>query len=170
MGGIVPHVMLKNIANNEPPQEEVLVDRPEVINSITRVSGPFCVEATIPTPVDYEAAVAPQNDGTDAHGSFVDRMLEVLRKSPVLQVVWQAQPVPLSRRASTRLLSSAAAMKAVNASIRSMGFSSHSRKLSAGDHRPFSPLPPPTRGAVEGRKDASIISDIATMNCKIRVF
>ena len=32
VGGIVPHVTLKSIANNEPPDEEVLVDRPEVDN------------------------------------------------------------------------------------------------------------------------------------------
>ncbi|MFH1671985.1 MAG: site-specific DNA-methyltransferase, partial [Pseudomonadota bacterium] len=38
VGGIVPHVTLKSIANNEPPSEEVLVDRPETVNSITRVS------------------------------------------------------------------------------------------------------------------------------------
>jgi adenine-specific DNA-methyltransferase len=88
VGGIVPHVTLKSIANNEPPEEEVLVDRPEVDNKITRVTGPFCVEATIPTPVDWEGdgiedsgALSPE-----AHGSFVDRMLEVLRKSPVLHV------------------------------------------------------------------------------------
>ena len=30
VGGIVPHVTLKSIANDEPPAEEVLVDRPEV--------------------------------------------------------------------------------------------------------------------------------------------
>jgi adenine-specific DNA-methyltransferase len=52
IGGIVPHVTLKSIANNEPPEEEVLVDRPEVESKITRVTGAFCVEATIPTPVD----------------------------------------------------------------------------------------------------------------------
>ncbi len=54
VGGIVPHVTLKSIANNEPPDEEVLVDRPEVVSSITRVTGPFCVEATIPAPMDWE--------------------------------------------------------------------------------------------------------------------
>lgn len=36
----------RTIANKEPPDEEVLVDRPEVENGITCVSGPFCVEAT----------------------------------------------------------------------------------------------------------------------------
>jgi adenine-specific DNA-methyltransferase len=85
VGGIVPHITLKSVANDEPPEEEVLVDRPEVINSITRVSGPFCVEATIPTPVQYEAEASTDTNAED-QGSFVDRMLEVLRKSPVLQV------------------------------------------------------------------------------------
>ncbi|MEX5215491.1 MAG: site-specific DNA-methyltransferase [Nitrospiraceae bacterium] len=88
VGGIVPHITLKSIANNEPPAEEVLVDRPEVESGITRVSGPFCVEATIPTPVDWEGdGVEDSGSGsTDAYGSFVDRMLEVLRKSPVLRL------------------------------------------------------------------------------------
>ncbi len=80
-GGIVPHITLKSIANNEPPTEEVLVDRPEIDTEVTRVSGPFAFEATIPTPIDWEG----ERDGED-YGSFVDRMLEVLRKSPVLHV------------------------------------------------------------------------------------
>lgn len=88
VGGIVPHVTLKSIANNEPPAEEVLVDRPEIENSITRVTGPFCVEATIPTPVDWEGDGIEDSGvvSTEAYGSLVDRMLEVLRKSPVLRL------------------------------------------------------------------------------------
>jgi adenine-specific DNA-methyltransferase len=88
IGGIVPHITLKSIANNEPPAEEVLVDRPEVDNSIVRVSGPFCFEATIPTPVDWDAdGIEDSGAGaSDDYGSFVDRMLEVLRKSPVLRL------------------------------------------------------------------------------------
>jgi adenine-specific DNA-methyltransferase len=88
VGGIVPHVTLKSIANNEPPEEEVLVDRPETTNGITRVSGPFCFEGTIPTPMDWEAEgeKQPAGNGTKSDGSFVDRMLEVLRKSPVLRL------------------------------------------------------------------------------------
>jgi adenine-specific DNA-methyltransferase len=89
VGGIVPHVTLKSIANDEPPQEEVLVDRPEVENKITRVSGPFTVEATIPTPVDWEPD-GQEDSGmarvAEGHESFVDRMLEVLRRSPVLRL------------------------------------------------------------------------------------
>ncbi|MDA8239707.1 MAG: site-specific DNA-methyltransferase [Nitrospiraceae bacterium] len=88
VGGIVPHITLKSIANNEPPSEEVLVDRPETVNSITRVTGPFCLEATIPTPVDWEGDGVEDSGAPEAkeYGSFVDRMLEVLRRSPVLHL------------------------------------------------------------------------------------
>jgi adenine-specific DNA-methyltransferase len=85
VGGIVPHVTLKSIANDEPPAEEVLVDRPEVESGIIRVTGPFCVEATIPAPAGWN----DDEEGTepiDAYGAFRDRMLEVLRRSPVLHV------------------------------------------------------------------------------------
>jgi adenine-specific DNA-methyltransferase len=88
VGGIVPHIKLESIANNEPPGEEVLVDRPEEINKITRVCGPFCFEATIPTPVDWEGDGVEDSGAVTAesHGDFVARMLEVLRKSPVLRL------------------------------------------------------------------------------------
>ena len=45
VGGIVPHVTLKSIANNEPPDQEVLVDWPEPDNKIVRVTGPFVVRS-----------------------------------------------------------------------------------------------------------------------------
>jgi len=89
VGGIVPHITLESIANDQPPKEEILVDRPEVVSGITRVTGPFVVEATIPTPMDWEEVerggaddAAPSED----YSSFTERMLEVLRKSPVLHV------------------------------------------------------------------------------------
>lgn len=88
VGGIVPHVTLKSIANDEPPEEEVLVDRPEVDKRFVRVSGPFWVEATIPTPVDWDGDGVEDSspDAAQAYGSFVERMIEVLRRSPVLHV------------------------------------------------------------------------------------
>jgi adenine-specific DNA-methyltransferase len=86
VGGIVPHVTLKSIANNEPPAEEVLVDRPEEINRVTRVTGPFCFEATIPTPMDWEEDEVEDSAGQESYGSFVQRMIEVLRRSPVLHL------------------------------------------------------------------------------------
>jgi adenine-specific DNA-methyltransferase len=87
IGGIVPHVTLESIANNEPPEEEVLVDRPQRNGKVIRVTGPFCVEATIPTPNDFLEPQEPESSaGPDVHGSFVDRMLEILRRSPVLRL------------------------------------------------------------------------------------
>jgi adenine-specific DNA-methyltransferase len=99
VGGIVPHITLESIAKNEPPKEEVLVDRPEENPAITRVTGPFCVEATIPTPVELEPQIhadehgsekdiettADQRESAPIRG-FSDRMLEVLRRSPVLRL------------------------------------------------------------------------------------
>lgn len=40
----VPHITLKSLANDEPPEEETLYDQPQVDNSKIRVSGPFTVE------------------------------------------------------------------------------------------------------------------------------
>jgi adenine-specific DNA-methyltransferase len=61
VGGLVPHITLKSIANDEPPAMEVLVDRPEVAPDVTRVAGPFVVEATIAPvqPIEASANGAP---------------------------------------------------------------------------------------------------------------
>jgi adenine-specific DNA-methyltransferase len=88
VGGVVPHITLKSIANVEPPAEEVLVDRPDTDKRYVRVTGPFVVEATIPTPVDWEGDGVEDSgaEAVQAYGSFVERMIEVLRRSPVLHV------------------------------------------------------------------------------------
>jgi len=86
VGGIVPHITLKSIANNEPPQEEVLVDRPETVNGITRVSGPFVFEATIPTAEGLDEDPVTPGIQTEAYQSHVERMTEVLRRAPVLRL------------------------------------------------------------------------------------
>jgi adenine-specific DNA-methyltransferase len=86
VGGIVPHITLKSIANDEAPQEEVLVDRPEVVRSITRVSGPFVVEATIPTPMGWEQEDTKALKAGEEQGAFEDRMQEVLRKVKTIRL------------------------------------------------------------------------------------
>ncbi len=88
VGGIVPHIKLEDIANNEPSQEETLWDRPETESGITRVTGPFVVEATIPTPVDFDAdgVEDSQAGSAEEYADYTQRMLEVLRKSPVLRL------------------------------------------------------------------------------------
>ena len=89
IGGIAPRITLQSIARDEPPKEEVLVDRPENESDVTRVSGPFCVEATIPAPVDWEGD--GEEDSGDAaavaaHADHVSRMIEVLRRVRVLHL------------------------------------------------------------------------------------
>jgi adenine-specific DNA-methyltransferase len=86
VGGIVPHVTLKSIANNEPPAEEVLVDRPEVDDGVTRVSGPFVVEAVLPTPQPLDGEAPDTATPEDAPADHVARMIEVLRRSPTLRL------------------------------------------------------------------------------------
>ncbi len=111
VGGLVPHVTLKSIANNEPPKTEVLVDRPEIMRGVTRVSGPFVVEATLPAAMDLEAndlgfagaASAPAANKLEAGeaagvrasatvltsadpSTHIERMLHTLRQSKTLRL------------------------------------------------------------------------------------
>ncbi len=86
IGGLVPHLTLKSVANDDPPAMEVLVDRPEEVSGVTRVAGPFVVEATIAPVQPIEAA----NDGQITIGSdaatHIQRMTEVLRLSKTLRL------------------------------------------------------------------------------------
>jgi len=84
-GGLVPHVTLKSIANNEPPVMEVLVDRPEVLPGVTRVSGPFVVEATIAPVQPLEGGASAEGESNDA-ATHLARMTEVLRQSKTLRL------------------------------------------------------------------------------------
>jgi adenine-specific DNA-methyltransferase len=106
VGGIIPHIKLEHIANDEPPEEEVLVDRPEEDKKVTRVCGPFVFEGTIPTPVDWEGdGVEDSGVPAEAHATFVDRMLEVLRHSPVLRLAGNRTVTLKSIRPPTKSLS-----------------------------------------------------------------
>jgi len=84
-GGLVPHITLKSIANDEPPAMEVLVDRPEEVSGVTRVTGPFVVEATIAAVQPLETAGGdPTADGDVS--THIQRMTEVLRQSKTLRL------------------------------------------------------------------------------------
>jgi len=62
----VPHITLKSIANNEPPQTETLYDQPLKDNQKARVTGPFTVEA-VPSPKALSLEdIEQENQGTDA--------------------------------------------------------------------------------------------------------
>ena len=88
-GGVVPHITSGTIANGEPPEEEVLVDKPEQDKNVLRVTGPFCVEATIPTPHDWaesETSERSSHGATQLDLGSTDRLLEALRLTPVLHL------------------------------------------------------------------------------------
>ena len=89
IGGKVPRITLKSIANHEEPEMVTLVDKPEINTKITRVCGAFTVEATIQAANSLlheqhavDNSVAVQGNA----GAYLDRMLEVLRKSERLQL------------------------------------------------------------------------------------
>ncbi|WP_281660204.1 site-specific DNA-methyltransferase [Microvirgula aerodenitrificans] len=100
VGGLVPRISLKSIANDEPPTTEVMVDRSEKVEGVVRVSGPFVVEATI-APAQTITALGntsagsgdelePTAGGSSAAQSdvatHIERMTQVLRQSKALRL------------------------------------------------------------------------------------
>lgn len=75
VGGIVQHVTSSTIANSEQPTEEIMVDRPAQQSGVTRVTGPFAVEASIPVSLPNELGDEPSQTSAD----YEERMLQVLR-------------------------------------------------------------------------------------------
>jgi adenine-specific DNA-methyltransferase len=66
----VPHVTLKSIAQDEPPETETLYDQPTRDRSKTRVSGPFTVEQIPSFGIDeadglYEPGMLGEDDRSD---------------------------------------------------------------------------------------------------------
>lgn len=79
----VPHIMLKNLAKDEPPEEETLFDQPEEDRKILRVSGPFTVEtlqAFEPVSPESLDASIPDRDETE---NFEARIFEHLKSAGV---------------------------------------------------------------------------------------
>lgn len=85
IGGIVPHITLKSLANDEPPAMEILFNRPDEASSVTRVSGPFVVEATIAPVQPLETAGDGAAIDSDV-ATHIQRMTEVLRQSKTLRL------------------------------------------------------------------------------------
>ena len=87
IGGLAPRITLKQIANEEEPELVKLVDRPDKINRITRVCGPFTVEATIQAAMSMEEddEAMPEQQASSPR-AYLDRMIEVLRQSRSLKL------------------------------------------------------------------------------------
>lgn len=88
VGGLVPRITLKSIATDEDPKLETIIDRAEVSDKITRVCGPFTVEATIQAAMNMEEGGAEPSaqPATTSPRSYLDRMIEVLRQSKTLRL------------------------------------------------------------------------------------
>ncbi len=87
----VPHVTLKSIANDLPPDTEILFDQPYEDNKRIRVSGPFTVESLSPHRILSTDEERPQSEKaeekTSGHGQFEIMILENLKKAGVQNTV-----------------------------------------------------------------------------------
>ena len=79
VGGLVPKITLKSIAQNEEPEIVRIVDRPEETKKKVRICGPFVFESTIQSVEDLETANVETAD-------FHKKMLEILRNAKQLDL------------------------------------------------------------------------------------
>ena len=97
-GGLIPHITLSSIAKEEQPATRILVDNPEIVDKVTRVAGPFVVEATMaPAQVvddlrqrgDSAGGGLPVAEPAARYGQaaiHIERMTQVLRQSRTLRL------------------------------------------------------------------------------------
>ena len=88
VGGRVPKITLQSIARTEDAGSRIISDRPEINRGVTRVCGPFTVEASIQAAMSLEEDGEP-NSATPKTGgprAYLDRMIEVLRQSKSLSL------------------------------------------------------------------------------------
>jgi adenine-specific DNA-methyltransferase len=79
----VPHVTLKSIANNEPPETETLFDQPEIDKKKLRVAGPFTVETLQSFEPLPPERIDEANAGMDNVQRFTDRIFEHLKHAGI---------------------------------------------------------------------------------------
>ncbi|MGH9343578.1 MAG: site-specific DNA-methyltransferase [Terriglobia bacterium] len=84
--GIVDQHTLSSIAGEEAPKQLVQRLSPEIDYNVTRITGAFCFESTIPAPLDLDADTEAQSQTEETVASLPARMIEILRKSPVLRL------------------------------------------------------------------------------------
>ncbi len=79
----MPHVTLKSIANNEPPETETLFDQPEVDKKELRVAGPFTVETLQSFEPLAPDRIAEANASMDNVQRFTERVFEHLKHAGI---------------------------------------------------------------------------------------
>lgn len=169
IGGIRPYVTLSSIANNESAQEQVLVDLPDQDASIIRVCGPFSVDASIPSPIDLDGdGIDDSGVPPEEHASFLERMLEVLRKSPVLSAGGGKTVTLRNIRPSAKslTLSAEAIVDADGKSLQSVVDAAHEANTGGLplSQRPVAILFGPESGAVSDKLIASALKEASAKN------
>jgi adenine-specific DNA-methyltransferase len=84
----VPHITLGSIANNEPPTEEILYDKPTIEKNSVRCTGPFTVEAvpsvrTIPLDGKLPLALAAPDVAKRGSTALYQHWIEELKSTGV---------------------------------------------------------------------------------------
>jgi adenine-specific DNA-methyltransferase len=79
----VPHVTLKSLANDEPPETETLYDQPEVDKKKLRVAGPFTVETLQNFEPIAPEDMAEANVAVDRVQRFIDNVFEHLKTAGI---------------------------------------------------------------------------------------
>ncbi len=79
----VPHITLKSLANNEPPETETLFDQPEQDKKKLRVAGPFTVETLQSFEPLAPSQLAAANADMDNVQRFTERIYEHLKTAGI---------------------------------------------------------------------------------------
>ena len=79
----VPHVTLKSLANDEPPDTETLFDQPEVDKKKLRVAGPFTVETLQSFEPLAPDGIDEANASSDNVQRFTERVFEHLKHAGI---------------------------------------------------------------------------------------
>jgi adenine-specific DNA-methyltransferase len=79
----VPHVTLKSLANNEPPDTETLYDQPEQDKKKLRVAGPFTVETLQSFEPIAPEDMAEVNTDSGSVSRFMDLVFEHLKTAGI---------------------------------------------------------------------------------------
>ena len=122
VGGIVPHITLKSIANNEPPAEEVLGGPPRGSQGRRAGDGAVCVRSHDPRRRRLGRGAGDARHSERRHQAYVERMIEILRRAPVLRLPGN-QTVTLRQirpPAKTLALSAEAVVDGVKSEIRDL--------------------------------------------------
>ncbi len=104
----VPHITLKSIANNEPPQQETLYDQPIIDRTRKRVTGPFTLEAVpsqrvrsideVETKQEADITIARSGE-TLKQNEWIDKMLSagIRGKGGQIMQFVRIEPLPATR-------------------------------------------------------------------------